>query len=205
MRTKKALLSALCAGLLVVGSVMGTMAYLTDYEKVENTFTVGHVDITMDEAKANADGSLVENAARVKENEYHLLPGHTYAKDPTVHVEAGSEDCYIFVKIENGIAAIESTADSYASIADQVSANGWTKLDGVDNVYYQEWAKGSADVDLEIFANFTIGAEQTNDTMDDYGNAKVDVTAYAVQKDGLNVTEAWGAISETAYNVPSNS
>ena len=34
MRTKKALLAALCAVLLVVGSVVGTMAYLTDTETV---------------------------------------------------------------------------------------------------------------------------------------------------------------------------
>ena len=91
MKTKsKALLLTLCAVLLVAASVMGTMAYLTSTDKVENTFTVGKVAIKLDEAKANNDGSLVEGAARVKANEYKLLPGHTYNKDPMVTVLSGS-------------------------------------------------------------------------------------------------------------------
>ena len=52
MKTKsKALLLTLCAVLLVAASVMGTMAYLTSTDKVENTFTVGNVKITLDEAR----------------------------------------------------------------------------------------------------------------------------------------------------------
>ena len=100
MKTKsKALLLTLCAVLLVAASVMGTMAYLTSTDKVENTFTVGKVAIKLDEAKANTDGSLVEGAARVKANEYKLLPGHTYTKDPTVTVKAVSESSYVRMKV----------------------------------------------------------------------------------------------------------
>ena len=57
--------------------------------------TVGNVQIKLDEAKANTDGSLVPNAARVKENSYKLIPGHTYNKDPMVTVLSGSESSYI--------------------------------------------------------------------------------------------------------------
>ncbi|MGN0715610.1 MAG: SipW-dependent-type signal peptide-containing protein, partial [Anaerovoracaceae bacterium] len=92
---KKALLMMVCAVMLVLVSVMGTMAYLTSTDEVVNTFTVGKVAITLDEAKANADGTLVPNADRVKANSYKLLPGHTYAKDPMVTVLAGSESSYI--------------------------------------------------------------------------------------------------------------
>lgn len=91
----KVLLTLACAVLLVAASVMGTLAYLTDHDSVNNTFTVGQVHIKLDEAKANEDGTLVENADRVQANEYHLLPGHVYAKDPTVTVLAGSEESYI--------------------------------------------------------------------------------------------------------------
>ena len=100
MKTKsKALLLTLCAALLVAASVLGTMAYLTDTETVTNTFTVGKVDIKLDEAKVNPDGTPIEGAARVTGNEYHLLPGHTYTKDPTVTVKAGSESAYIRLKV----------------------------------------------------------------------------------------------------------
>ena len=100
MKTKsKALLLTLCAVLLVAASVMGTMAYLTSTDKVENTFTVGNVTITLDEAKVNTDGTLAAPAERVKANEYKLLPGHTYTKDPTVTVKAVSESSYVRMKV----------------------------------------------------------------------------------------------------------
>ena len=86
MKKFKALLVVACALLLVAASVFGTMAYLTSTDTVTNTFTVGKVNIKLDEAKANPDGSLVRGAARVKANEYKLLPGHTYNKDPMVTV-----------------------------------------------------------------------------------------------------------------------
>lgn len=100
MKTKsKALLLTLCAVLLVAASVLGTMAYLTSTAKVENTFTIGKVEIKLDEAKVNADGIPVEGADRVTANSYKLMPGTTYTKDPTVTVKAGSEESYVRMKV----------------------------------------------------------------------------------------------------------
>lgn len=101
-KIRKVLALTLCAIALVGASVMGTMAYLTDNDTVTNTFTVGNVDITLDEADVKPDGTK-ESENRVKDNEYHLLPGHTYIKDPTVTVVEGSEDAYVrmLVTVEN--------------------------------------------------------------------------------------------------------
>lgn len=100
MKTKsKALLLTLCAVLLVAASVLGTMAYLTSSAEVKNTFTVGKVEIKLDEAKVNADGISEEGAARVTANSYKLMPGTTYTKDPTVTVLKGSEDSYVRMKV----------------------------------------------------------------------------------------------------------
>ena len=87
MKKFKALLVVACALLLVAASVFGTMAYLTSTDTVTNTFTVGKVKITLDEAQVNTDGkpikkdgTIVQNAAeaeRVKKNSYKLLPGHS--------------------------------------------------------------------------------------------------------------------------------
>ena len=61
MKTKSnALLMTLCAVLLVAASVLGTMAYLTSTDEVENTFTVGNVKITLDESKVDQNGNAVE-------------------------------------------------------------------------------------------------------------------------------------------------
>ena len=187
----KALMLVLCAVLLVTASVLGTMAYLTSTDKVVNTFTVGKVAITLDEAKVDPDGKPVADAARVKENAYHLLPGHTYTKDPTVHVQANSEDSFIFVKVENGIANYEAGT----TIAAQIAANGWTALTGVENVYYKTYTKSAESTDLPVFGHFTIADHA--DAADGWNNfsaeTNVTVTAYAVQQDGFaSAAAAWG-------------
>lgn len=187
----KALMLVLCAVLLVTASVLGTMAYLTSTDQVVNTFTVGKVAITLDEAQVKEDGTPVADAARVKENAYHLLPGHGYTKDPTVHVQANSEDSFIFVKVENGIEKYEAGT----TIAAQIAANGWTRLAGVANVYYKAYTKSAEITDLPVFGNFTI-ADNANgaDGWNDIAEAKVTVTAYAVQKSGFNTAfDAWQA------------
>lgn len=95
----KPLLTLCCALLLVAAGVFGTLAYLTGTDTVNNTFTVGNVKITLDEARVTTDGTPVEGADRVTANEYHLLPGHTYTKDPTVTVEEGSDLSYVRMKV----------------------------------------------------------------------------------------------------------
>ena len=188
----KALMLVLCAVLLVTASVLGTMAYLTSNDQVVNTFTVGKVAITLDEAKVNPDGTAVTPAERVKANAYHLLPGHAYTKDPTVHVQANSENSFIFVKVENGIVNYEAGT----TIAEQITANGWTALGGVENVYYKAYTKSAEITDLPVFSSFTI-ADNAN-AADSWNNfsaeTKVTVTAYAVQKAGFaSEKAAWDA------------
>lgn len=95
---KKAMLMTLCAIILVVATVFGTMAYLTSTDTVTNTFTVGNVAIKLDEAPVDVNGAAV-SGARVKANEYKLMPGHTYTKDPTVTVVDGSEESYVRMKV----------------------------------------------------------------------------------------------------------
>lgn len=199
MKTKrKALLLTFCAVLLVVASVLGTIAYLTANDKVTNTFTVGQVAINLDEAKVNPDGTPVPDANRVKENSYKLLPGHEYTKDPTVHVNAVSEDSWIFVKVENGIAAYEANATKdYKQIADQITANGWTALEGVANVYYKSYAQSATGTDFVVFENFKVS--DIANTVDGWANIteKVIVNAYAIQADGFTTAEeAWAAFPE---------
>ena len=200
MKTKrKALLLTFCAVLLVVASVLGTIAYLTANDTVANTFTVGQVAINLDEAKVNPDGTPVANADRVKENSYKLLPGHEYTKDPTVHVNAVSENSWIFVKVENGIAAYEANTTDYKQIADQIAENGWTALDGVANVYYKSYAQNATGADLVVFKNFKVS--DTANTVDGWDNiteksTKVIVNAYAIQADGFETAkDAWDAFS----------
>lgn len=191
MKTKsKALLLALCAVLLVAASVLGTMAYLTSQDEVTNTFTVGSVSITLDEAKVNTDGTYVtDKDNRTDKNNYHLLPGHSYIKDPTIHVGADSEDCWLFVQITDEIAAIQD-ADT---IATQLAANGWTLVNGTTNVYAHEDIAGEGD-DVVVFETFKIKGDIENTALATYANNTIKVIAYAVQADGFDTAAAaWTA------------
>lgn len=184
---KKALLVMLCAALLVVSAVLGTLAYFTDTDNATNTFTVGKVGIELDEAEVNPDGTL-KSEDRVKENKYHLLPGMKYIKDPTIKVDADSEDCYLFVKVENGIKNIEGDK----TVAAQMDELGWKSVDGIQNVYvYAKEAQldkcaVSKGTNVKVFETFTIdGDNVTNAVLESYENASIVVTAYAVQKAGF--------------------
>ena len=204
MKKTKAILMALCAVLLVAASVMGTLAYLTSTDTVTNTFTVGKVEITLDEADVNADGTPVQGADRVDANEYHLLPGHTYAKDPIVHVDADSEDCYLFVKVVNEIAAIEekgtTEAPATTTVAAQMAAKGWKAVDGQTGVYvYTNKTENPVAVEgganVTVFEKFVIDDNVNNTTLAGYNNKTITVTAYAVQADGFETKTAaqiWG-------------
>ena len=207
MKTKrKALLLSLCAVLLVAVSVMGTIAYLTSTDNVANTFTVGSVAITLDET--DVDNSTV-GAERDKANSYKLIPGHTYTKDPIIHVGANSEDCYLFVKVVNEIAAIEEddTDTRKTTIASQMRAKGWVAVDGQTGVYVYADANGnkavSAGSDITVFESFKISGSVDNTTLATYSGKAVTVTAYAVQKDGFEsntAAEIWNTAFPAANN-----
>lgn len=206
---KKILVACLCVALAVLTVAGTTLAYLTSQAEVKNTFTVGNVKMTMDEAKVNTDGTPVENANRVGSNDYILSPGHTYVKDPIVHMDAVSENCYVFIKVENGLGVLEAATSAedggYKNIAAQITANGWKPLmngtTAVAGVYYQEYTKNQTDRELEVFVNFKI-ADNANtlkdgdqviwDTITTAQPIKVNVTAYAIQADGMtSAYDAW--------------
>lgn len=96
---KKILALCLCVALALVAVGGATLAYFTDTKSAKNTFTVGNVKIALDEAKVDQAGTPVPSAARVQENAYHLVPGHTYTKDPTVTVLKDSEESYVRMKV----------------------------------------------------------------------------------------------------------
>ena len=142
---KKKLLTACilvaCAVVLVVGSVLTTMALLTSSDAVTNTFTYGNVQITMDEAKVTIDGEL-DGDSRVESNTYHLVPGNDYIKDPTIHITSSEKDnMYLFVKSRNEIRSAEDGNNGGASLSmrQQMINNGWVEYvrsgDGVEIVW----------------------------------------------------------------------
>jgi len=211
MKTRnKALLTILCAFALIACSVFGTYAYLTSSATVENTFTVGNVTITMDETltteygkpakKVTEGGSEVikeivtgETADRTDANEYKLVPGTMYTKDPTVYVDSNSEEAWLFVRIENGISALEGSP----TIAEQM-ATDWTPVAGTKGVYaYKESVK--ANDKITVFSNFTVAGDANIDAATTYG--PIIVSAYAVQGGFETAAAAWTAAPIAEWNI----
>lgn len=212
MKKFKALLVVACALLLVAASVFGTMAYLTSTDEVKNTFTVGKVNIKLDEAKANPDGSLVTNADRVKANSYKLLPGHTYHKDPMVTVLNGSEPSYVkmtvtFSKANELDAIFAPDGANLTSIFNGYDAASWlakgnTKDTTANTRTYEFWYKEAVgaptgDVALDaLFDSITVPGEITKEQLATIEGMTITVNAYAIQADGFtNANDAWAAFN----------
>lgn len=192
MRTKtKALVLALCAVLLVVTTVFVTMAFLTSEDSVQNTFTVGEVTISLDELDVDDSDNDGFTTDRDKANEYKLIPGKTYTKDPTIHVGAKSEPCYLFVKVENGL--VNAEADGNTTIAKQMENKGWFPVNGTEDVYYYGTLTTIAAVnggqDKVVFDEFTIDDSVEADDLVKYADKEIKVTAYAIQAEGFEKTD----------------
>lgn len=211
MKTKsKALILTLCAVLLVAASMLGTMAYLTSTDEVENTFTVGQVKIKLDEAQVTPDGKPVADAARVAENSYKLIPGHTYNKDPMVTVLKDSEASYI--KMTVTFSNAKELDDIFApngadmtSIFNGYDNTSWiykgnTKDATANTRTYEFWYKETVDapngnVALDaLFDSITVPGTITNEQLATIKGMTITVNAYAIQADGFDDAEAaWAA------------
>lgn len=190
-------IAALLAVVLLVGATIGgTIAWLTaSTEKVENTFTVGNIDITLTETT----------------EDYKMIPGYTIDKDPVVTVLKNSEDCWVFVKVEE-------SNDLKDYIQYEVDSSNWTKLEGEEGVWYTKYeSRDDTDIGIKVLQNNQVQVLDTvtkemMDALDgvdadgktDTADAKAEIaarpkltfTAYAVQYYSSNntpfdVAEAW--------------
>ena len=89
MNKKKILALCLIVCMLAIAVVGGTLAYFTDTAEATNTFTMGKVEIELDEP----------NYTPGIDNKLKVFPGEIYAKDPTITIAADSEDCYLVATV----------------------------------------------------------------------------------------------------------
>lgn len=208
-------LAALLAATAVVG---GTLAYFTDTDDAVNTFTVGKVKLTLDETDVKPDGTK-DTDARVHENDYHLIPGHHYVKDPTVTVKAGSEPSYVrvFVKL-NKLAVLKSLFGASFLPQDYVDGSWdsdfWpctgVRENGDTVTYefrYRDIVSAMDNLDkplLPLFTSITVPGTLTGEQLAELGGKTSDngvddsfricITAQAIQADGFADAEAaWTA------------
>ena len=200
MKTRKTLLLVLSLVLVAVVSVAGTLAYLkSEVKTITNTFTVGKVDIKLEELKLNEDDPTKVTTAYTTENqEYKVYPGQVLKsgedldKDGIVTILKDSEPCYVFVKVE-----------TVGPLSVVINTTNWKLVEGQENVYvygngtdpsHSTVVTETDGVALErIITSVTVA--ETVEKPADLEDAKIVLTAYAIQSDGLTVAEAWAAVS----------
>lgn len=171
--------AAVLALVLVLGCALGgTVAWLVAHsDTVTNTFTYGDININLEETTGSS---------------YKIIPGVDIAKDPKVTVEADSEACWLFVKVEETGTFVDGKV-TY-SVAD-----GWTALTGQPGVYYREVGAVTADTDFYVLKDNVVKVSDTltkEDIEDITIKPTLTFTAYAVQKDGIaDAATAWSKIS----------
>ena len=186
--------------LVLCCTIGGTLAWLVDTTNpVTNTFTVGKVEITLKEAPLKADGSYGAPAEGT-ENEYQLIPGKTYRKDPVVAVDATSEDCWLFVEFDE-----IGDPDSYIQYTSTLTTdNGWTKGTGTipENVWYRHVNKTDKNRSWNLLLEdkIQIKTSVTAGNMAAAAAASLQWTAYAVQS--ANDTATFSAVE--AWNIVTN-
>lgn len=185
---KKSMVLVLALALLVVGMIGGTLAWLTDTsEAVVNTFTTSDIDISLDETTGDS---------------YKMVPGYTIDKDPKVTVLEGSEECYLFVKLEK--------FQNFDAYLEYTVADGWTALDGVDGIYYRVVETADMGTAYHVLANnqVTVKGSVTKDMMNaltEQTYPQLKVTAYASQyhknaDEIFTAAEAWANVADPSGN-----
>ena len=213
---KRMIAIVLAAVLLIGGAVTGTLAWLTaETQPVVNTFTYGDINIALDETKVTPDGTPVDAdgdgaADKTTEgNTYNMIPGTTYLKDPTITIQAGSEACWLFVKLDEsgGNITIGSTSYTFDDFLTYEMAEGWYVLDSTNNVYWRQVTKSEADVTIPVLKDNQIQVKQsiTKDmlnALDADGTTNyptLTVTGYAVQSAHIDsASAAWAIVCPDA-------
>lgn len=204
---KKVLLGVSGAALLVAGSIAGTLAYLTATETVTNTFTMGKVAIDLTETDVDENGVPIPDAKPVKKNEYRLVPGKTYTKDPTLTVKAESEEAYIrmMLTIENWEAMKQFVDGDHTKLFDAISTD-WVENDilSAENdknliveYRYKATVTGDAEKDTvldPLFEELIIPGALDSTALENLNGFKIVVEGHAIQATGFgSANDAWVA------------
>ena len=182
---KKGLAMVLALVLLAVCAVSGTLAWLTaKSDVVTNTFAASDIKVELKETTGK---------------EYKMIPGYTIRKDPKATVLAGSDECFLFVKLDK--------SDNFDTFLTYEMAGGWTLVPGETNVYYRKVQTADIGTAYSVLKGdqVTVKGEVTKAMMNGLTTEtlpKLTVTAYASQlhknaTTEFTAAEAWENVNPT--------
>lgn len=123
--------------LLVLAAGVGTYAWLSATDSLENVFTVGsfgHPENKPDPTNPenpdpdnpNTDKAYLFETKWVKGSK--MVPGATVPKNPNVGIKAGSDDAYVFIYVKNAIVQPGTSLDKTPYF--ELKNTNWKPVDG---------------------------------------------------------------------------
>lgn len=197
-KKQMAIAAAACAmiGVMAIG---GTMAYLTDSETATNTFTIGKVQIDLEEPNyPGNDDPAVQN----------IVPNQVIKKDPQVE-NTGVNDAIVYLKVEvpkaNVITAQANGTREEAAVKElfdlkNLDTTNWVLVDSTtdDNAkatYVYAYKKALAK-DTKTEALFdSVQLKNVIEGQIDEATENLKVSAYAIQS--TNILEGDADLAET--------
>ncbi len=211
-RSEKIIIGILTIGLLAALAVGGTLAYMTDWENKENTFTVGTLDVSLEEKNWEEDGEDV-------------VPGDTFDKDPVV--KGVANDSYVRMRVlikdsagniitdasrlsliksmirydstydaaaqKSGTVIVAGESYSLADVAAMPMVNpDFTEVaTGKNGEYCFNYSKVLNDGDsVALFTNVVVPTDWSQVQLDKVGAFKIDVVVEAIQAKNFSGAEA---------------
>lgn len=173
----------------------------------EDKFEISEIQSTFPD---QTDGYKV---CRVTKNdEYGVLPGVEYWKDPTVYIHEGSEPCYVFIKVDNPFSGLEDGGSF--SIQDQIKQNDWMDFKDADGnkiagvYYYSQEGKKEVDASTEekvlpIFTHFVLRKDPwqngSRGNLVDFKPFRIEVGAIACAG-GIDIETAYKMLYAAKFN-----
>lgn len=207
MKKNNAVMLLILVVLLCI-TLIGTYAYqVYTQDTIRNTFTIGDVSVELYE-KGDTD-NFTEGKS------YTLERGTLYEKNMVVNVSANSEDCFVYIVMQNDLAPIEAEKSNptmgnqnvvkYTPVATQISDNGWTERTTQSSdikIYWKEIDVSTDAGELDFMTEFrTKESFDYDDVRKDDGTSPVmSFTLYAVEKGSMTEDDAWDLL-QTEYSV----
>lgn len=189
----KVALMSFMACLMIFSVIGGSLAWLmTSTDPIVNVFTYGDIRITLTETKGEelGDGRY-----------FKMTPGKVIEKDPKISVLADSEDCWLFVKID------ESSDKALSDYIEYAIADGWTALQEAPGVYFRTVDNSAEAQTFSVLKDdkITVKGSVTSEMLQALNSTnypKMTFTGYAVQRDMSidaidSAAEAWALICES--------
>lgn len=195
--------------LLVLAAGVGTYAWLTATQKLNNVFTVGSINTPEkkpdpnqpdEPGQENNDGKAYLFETKWDESREHkMIPGSAMDKNPNVGIKKGSDDAFVFIYVKNAVVkdgtALANTPyfmlnENWKPVADMTMTNG-TENQYVSGLFM--YAKGatngpvalgakSASQDVytgELFSRVMIPGAMTSENVVSGENVKPEIVVSA--------------------------